>query len=395
MDPILNPYNPGAGLRPFALVGRDQEIELVDAIIQRAAHGMTSRGIILHGLRGVGKTVLLNELARRAEQADWLTVQFEASLDPARGKQVRNRLARELVQGARKLSASERWQYIADALPVISAFSAKLGFTGVTFDVQMAKGRGDSGDLSLDLEELVLDVASVAQRNKKGIAFFIDEMQDLDTEMLSALISAQHQAGQKGLPFYVIGAGLPTLPGILADTQSYAERLFTYRNIGKLALKDALAALRDPAASQGCAFEEGAAERLANAAAGYPYFLQEYGSAMWEIAPASPFTREDIALAVAQGNDSLDQGFFPSRWERATPAEKKFMAGMAEVGKENIPIAEVAQELHSEVRSLGNVRKQLIQKGLIYSAAHGQVRFTVPGMANFIFRHREDSLEQE
>lgn len=391
MDPIYNPYSPGAGIRPFALVGRDEEIRMVEALIERAKIGLPSRGLILHGLRGVGKTVLLNELACTTENSDWLTVQFEASNDPRQVKHVRSRLARELAQSARKLSAGRKWQGIVEALPVISSFTAKLGFTGIDFGVQMSEGRGDSGDLSLDLEELVLDVASVAQKEKKGLAFFIDEMQDLDEEMLSALISAQHQAGQKSLPFFVIGAGLPTLPSVLARSHSYAERLFTYRQIGKLSTSEAHAALTRPAAAQNAEFVAAAVDALSTAAGNYPYFLQEYGSAIWNIAPQSPFTTDDASLAITQGNEALDQGFFPSHWERATPAEKKFLTGMATAGIDPVPMSSVADILDTEVKSLGNARKKLIEKGLIYSPDHGLVSFTVPGMADFISRHQEDA----
>ncbi|WP_273111970.1 ATP-binding protein [Corynebacterium durum] len=393
MDQALNPYSPGAGIRPAALVGRSTELTLIDTMISRTARGLHNRGIIVHGLRGVGKTVLLNEIARKAEAADWLTVRIEATSDKKNNKHVRTRLARELTQSARKISVRKRWKHILDILPVINAFSTTLGFTGVSFnaDIKTQTGRGDSGVLELDLEELVLDVSAAAHKDGKALAFFIDEMQDLDAEMLSALITAQHQAGQRGLPFFIFGAGLPTLPAVLAQSHSYAERLFEYRSIGALDDDAARAALSEPAEFSGAQFTPRALEILITAAENYPYFLQEYGKAIWEIAVASPFTPDDAKLAIGQGTEALDQGFFPSRWERATPAERAFLAAMADIGHGDVSISDIATHLGAKVTSIGTNRLHLIQKGLVYSPQHGYLRFTVPGMNEYIQRNQDDA----
>ena len=318
--------------------------------------------------------MLLNEIARKAEAADWLTVRIEATSDKKNNKHVRTRLARELTQSARKISVRKRWKHILDILPVINAFSTTLGFTGVSFnaDIKTQTGRGDSGVLELDLEELVLDVSAAAHKDGKALAFFIDEMQDLDAEMLSALITAQHQAGQRGPP-------------------SYAERLFESRSIGALDDDAARAALSEPAELSGAQFTPRALEILITAAENYPYFLQEYGKAIWEIAVASPFTPDDAKLAIGQGTEALDQGFFPSRWERATPAERAFLAAMADIGHGDVSISDIATHLGAKVTSIGTNRLHLIQKGLVYSPQHGYLRFTVPGMNEYIQRNQDDA----
>ena len=216
-------------------------------------------------------------------------------------------------------------------------------------------------------------------------------MQDLDAEMLSALITAQHQAGQRGLPFFIFGAGLPTLPAVLAQSHSYAERLFEYRSIGALDDDAARAALSEPAEFSGAQFTPRALEILITAAENYPYFLQEYGKAIWEIAVASPFTPDDAKLAIGQGTEALDQGFFPSRWERATPAERAFLAAMADIGHGDVSISDIATHLGAKVTSIGTNRLHLIQKGLVYSPQHGYLRFTVPGMNEYIQRNQDDA----
>ncbi|WP_394282315.1 ATP-binding protein [Corynebacterium sp.] len=357
MDQTLNPYSPGAGLRPPALTGRKPELDLIGAIITRTQHGMHNRGVILSGLRGVGKTVLLNEMASRAEEADWLIVQFEASADTAGKSRVRARLARELALSARKVSLRKKWAHIREALPVISSFALHVGGVDVALDVPAQKGLSDSGDIGMDLEELVLGVAKSARKDGKAIAFFIDEMQDLDPELMAAIITAQHQAGQKGLPFYVFGAGLPTLPQKLAESQSYAERLFEYRKIGPLSDQAAAAALEEPARLQNVEYLPEAIDGLINTALNYPYFLQEYGKAIWNVAPGSPFTGKDAELAVVEGTEALDAGFFPSRWERATPGEKRFLVAMAKLGDDQLTTREIADHLDVTMGSLSNNRK--------------------------------------
>lgn len=390
MNSDLNPYAPGSGLRPKALEGRDPELESLDTIVARTRNGLHNRAIVLSGLRGVGKTVLLNAFRARAEQMDWITVAVEGRATDSGRDSVRAKLARELVVAARASKVARKDKKIATALGSISSFSASLGMSGVSVGVSRNVGRADSGVLEIDLEEMVADVATALRDKGLGFAFFIDEMQDLDEELLVALLAAQHAAGQNDWPFYVFGAGLPNLPSVLSEARSYAERLFEYRQIGPLSREAAAAALAKPALSMGARFEPDALARLVAAADGYPYFLQEYGKAMWDVAPAPLFTLDDAEAAVIVGTAQLDQGFFPARWDRATPGERDYLRAMAADAENGSRSSTVAARLGRELSNLSPTRAELIKKGLIYAPEHGRVAYTVPGMAAFIQRQYND-----
>lgn len=351
---------------------------------------MPNRGLVLSGLRGVGKTVLLNELRGRAEHADWFVVSVEAQRGDRSQENVRRRFARELLTAGRRLSKPGVTQRMKSALGTIASFSVKVGVTGISLDVSAAHGRADSGDLETDLGELIEDLTDALQDKGLGFGLFIDEMQDLDGETLSALLAAQHEAGQRERPFYLIGAGLPSLPGVLSEARSYAERLFDFRTIGALSPAAARAALLDPARKYGADLELAAADLLADEAEGYPYFLQEYGRAIWDLSPTTPFTLDDARAAVNYGLERLDEGFFTARWDRATPTERKFLIAMA--GDEGGPssTSTVASRLGKPVGGIGPTRAGLISKGLIYAPDHGLIAYTVPGMAPFIRRQHED-----
>ncbi|QTE30354.1 ATP-binding protein [Pengzhenrongella sicca] len=387
MDRSLNPYNPGAGLRPPALVGREAEIEAFDATVARTRLHMPNRGMVLSGLRGVGKTVLLNDLRGRAEQMGW----FVAAIEGQRGEQgedaVRRKLGRELLIAGRQLNRRGISKRLRTALGSITSFS--VGVTGISLDVSAASGRADSGDLETDIGELVEDLAEALKEKGLAFALFIDEMQDLDQPTLSALLAAQHEAGQRERPFYIIGAGLPSLPAVLSEARSYAERLFDYRRIGALPNEVARKALREPAKKYGSDYEPGALDLLVDAAEGYPYFLQEYGRAIWDIAPNTPFTCDDAAAAVAYGLARLDEGFFRARWDRATPAERRLLHAMAQDDGAASNTTSVAERLGKKLSGIGPARAHLISKGLIYAPDHGMVAYTVPGMAPFIRRQHE------
>jgi hypothetical protein len=236
---------------------------------------------------------------------------------------------------------------------------------------------------------MIEDLSEALKTERSAFAIFIDEMQDLDPELLAALITVQHSAGQREWPFYIIGAGLPNLPGKLSEARSYAERLFDYRRIGPLDEASSTRALEEPAVKFGARFQPAALQTLLHAAGGYPYFIQEFGKAIWDIAPETPFTADDAELAVAAGRAQLDAGFFPSRWERATKAERRYLLHMAEDGDAGSSTTAVAERMGTTVNSLGPARSGLIGKGLIYAPEHGKVSFTVPGMADFIRRQYE------
>lgn len=390
MLPEQNPYSPGSGRRPPEFVGRVGELEAFDTLRARVANGLSDRGIVLTGLRGVGKTVLLNEMHRMANSFEWLTVRIEARRDEAGARAVRRLLARELVVSARKLTRTALTSRMREALGTISSFNAKVGATGIELGVARSVGRADSGDAEVDLLELVEDVSLALGERRRGFGVFIDEMQDLDAETLGALIAAQHAANQRDWPFYIIGAGLPNLPRVLTETRSYAERLFNYRQIGKFSQADATTALRDPAEKLGAEYASDALQVLLNAADGYPYFVQEYGQAAWNLAADRLITASDATAAVQYGTEHLDNGFFRSRWQRATPSERRMLHAMAIDGEGPSATAAVAQRMGLQPSSLGPYRAALINKGLVYAPEHGQIAFTVPGMAGYVDRHHDE-----
>jgi hypothetical protein len=390
MLPEQNPYSPGSGRRPPELVGRIGELEAFDTLRARVTNGLGDRGVVLTGLRGVGKTVLLNEMHRMADSFEWLTVRIEARRDEAGAKAVRRALARELVVSARRLARTSLTTRMREALGTISSFNAKVGATGIELGVELSKGRADSGDAEVDLLELVEDVSTALGERRRAFGVFVDEMQDLDAETMGALIAAQHAANQRDWPFYIIAAGLPNLPRVLTETRSYAERLFNYRQIGKFGREDAAQALREPAERLGAEYAPNALEILLDAAGGYPYFIQEYGQAAWNLASDRLVTDADATAAVQYGTEQLDAGFFRSRWQRATRSERRMLHAMAADGEGPSPTSLVAQRMGIQPSSLGPYRAALITKGLVYAPEHGQIAFTVPGMAGYVDRHHDE-----
>lgn len=382
----MNPFAPGAGRRPPQLVGRDAEIEAFAKVVARTRRGLGNRGMVLSGLRGVGKTVLLNALREHAERMGWLVVSLEGQRSDQADIDVRRRLARELVVAARRLNPPTRSERFRRAMGSIESFKLQVGVTGVSLDVEPAKGRADSGDLETDLSELVEDLADALAADGLGFGLFIDEMQDLSTLTLATVLTAQHAASQRDRPFYVIGAGLPSLPAVLTAARSYAERLFDYRRVGPLDPSAARQALAEPITRLGARFEPAALDLLTDTAQGYPYFLQEYGQAVWDIAPAVPFTLDDAKVAIAEGTNRLDDGFFRARWDRATAAERKLLRAMAADGDAGSSSGDVATRLGKPISAIGPARAKLIAKGLIYAPEHGRIAYTVPGMATFIDR---------
>lgn len=387
----LNPYNPGSGLRPPALVGRDSELHALEVTVQRSLSGLAARGIVLTGLRGVGKTVLLNEMRHRAESAGWFVVSLEARADRAGAHGIRRALGRDIATQARALVARRGvTDRLRTALSAVSSFNLQFGTSGIDLAVEVRPGRADSGDIEVDLQELVEDLGAALREHGSAFGLFLDEMQDLDPDLLRALLVTQHQAGQRDWPFFIVGAGLPNLPALLADVRSYAERLFDYRTISRLSPEDATHALVDPVRAHGANYADGALTVLLAASGGYPYFLQEYGSATWDISPEPTFTAEDARLAVSVGLDRLDAGFFHSRWNRATPSERRVLVAMAQDDDGPSSSSEVARRMGLKPTSLGPYRAKLISKGLVYAPEHGLLAYTVPGMADYVHRHRED-----
>jgi hypothetical protein len=387
MHSALNPYAPGAGLTPPELVGRSPEIDQFDLIVARSRRRLHTRGMVLHGLRGVGKTVLLNRFRDHAENAGWLVVELEGQSTAGGAESARRKLARELALAARRLyrgrSASDA---VRAALASVSSFGASFGGVGFDIGIEPAAGRANTGRIEVDLEELVEDLVPALLENTTAFVLLVDEMQDLDTELLTALLAAQHRAGQRQWPFFLIGAGLPNLPATLSAARSYAERLFDYRHIGALPSGAAAEALTIPAEKNGASFESGALDLLVDASGGYPYYLQTYGSAAWDLAIDSVITVADAEGAVERGNVELDTGFFPARWDRATPSERQYLTAMAEDPDGTTATADVARRLSTRPQSLSPARQSLIDKGIIYAPDRGKVAFTVPNMREFVLR---------
>ncbi|MDA8043949.1 MAG: ATP-binding protein [Actinomycetota bacterium] len=392
MDPVSNPYSPGAGLRPPELAGREADVTSFTTMIARAEAGRSNQSLVLTGLRGVGKTVLLNDLAERARKRDWIVAQVEARVDSeAAGSSFRAMVARSLNQSLRYVTGS--WgvgERLRAALATFKSFSIRTDPSGglsLGIDIDAQRGRADSGSLEMDLSELAFDLGSSASDRGTGVAVFVDEMQELDQIELAAICTAVHEAGQRSVPFYVVGAGLPSLPGLLAEARSYAERLFDYRPIGPLDGSDAEIAVVRPAELQGVSWQAEAAKAIVEASAGYPYFVQEFAKSTWDYAPGPGVKAGDATLGIQAGRDKLDSGFFASRWNRATPGEREYLRAMAPDGEGPAVSGEVARRLGKRtVQQVGPIRARLIHKGLVYAPEHGLVAYTVPGMADFINR---------
>jgi hypothetical protein len=397
MDPVRNPFAPGAGQRPPELAGRDKELGAFEVVLERVARGRPERSLVLTGLRGVGKTVLLGELRSMAVKRGWGAGKIEAR--PEAG--LRRPLSTALHRAIRDLAVRHRAPDRVEAvLGVLKAFALRSNPEDAKLrdrwqpgiDVPAAVGRADSGDIEIDLVELFTEVAELAQDVGTGVALLIDEMQDVPADDVSALCAACHELSQSGAPLVVVGAGLPHLPAVLSASKSYSERLFRYVRIDRLSREDADRAVLAPVEREEAGIEPEALDALFDASGGYPYFIQAYGKAAWDAAPADPITATDVAVAAPEADAELAVGFFGSRYERATPAEREYLRAMAELtdGKDaGVNTAQVADRLGRKPSSLSPARDSLIKKGLVYSAERGQIAFTVPHFGRFLLG-RED-----
>ncbi|GAB78781.1 AAA ATPase domain-containing protein [Austwickia chelonae] len=399
MDPIRNPYAPGAGQRPPELAGRDEQLRTFDVVLERVAKGRPERSVVLTGLRGVGKTVLLNALRGSAVRAGWGTGKFEARPDQT----LRRPVSAALHVAVRELGHPSGDE-VDHVLGVLKAFALRDAAPTAKLrerwqpgiEVPAVTGRADSGDIEIDLVELLTDVGGLAQDVGKGVALFIDEMQDLRADDVSALCAAFHEISQNSLPVIVVGAGLPHLPAVLSASKSYSERLFRYSRIDRLDRGSAEAALQVPARDEGAEFGPDALDAMYAATGGYPYFIQAYGKVAWDAAPQSPVTAADVAVAAPEAEEELAVGFFGSRYERATPGEREYLRAMADIaesmradGEElddsaSVPTSRVADHLGRKPQSLSPARDGLMKKGLIYSGERGRIAFTVPHFGRYL-----------
>ncbi len=389
MDPVRNPYSPGAGRAPTALIGRDAQLERWWIALDRIEAGRTAQPVVLCGLRGVGKTVLLSRFFRVARDRDWIVAQVEAGS----GKSLRATLGEALHAPLADLARPSAGKRLLKGLKTALSFKASYDTSGTwNFGLDLSEtagGGADTGMLETDLNKLVRDVSEAANEEDVGLAILIDEAQDLTPDELTAVCSAAHVAGQQEWNCLFALAGLPSLPRVLAEAKSYSERLFVFEQIGHLTEDLARKALTEPAALERVAWEENAVDFIVQQASGYPYFLQQFGQETWNASSDSPIGLPDARVGAALGRDALDNGFFRARWDRATRAEKRYLRAMAVDGDAGSSSGDVATRLGRSVTSFGPTRASLIAKGLIFAPAHGVVAFTVPCMAEFIQRQAD------
>jgi hypothetical protein len=387
MDPVHNPYAPGAGTPPPALVGRDDLRERAKVAIERLRKGRPAKSLLLVGLRGVGKTVLLDDIRETAEALDIQTLRVEAP----ENRSLPALLAPQLRSALLRLSRADRSRDLAQrGLRALAGFSkamkVKYGDIEVGFDFDPEPGLADNGDLEQDLPVLLETVGAAAREAGTAAVMFIDELQYVPEEQLAALITGLHRCAQRSLPIGLLGAGLPQLRGRMGKAKSYSERLFDFPEIGALPAREAALAITRPAESEGVEIEREAVEAIVRKTKGYPYFLQEWGKHAWDSASRSPITAADVAAASDAAIAALDDSFFRVRFDRLTPAEKKYLRAMAELGPGPHRSGAIADCLGREVTALGVMRNQIIAKGMIWSPNHGDTAFTVPLFDEFMRR---------
>jgi hypothetical protein len=387
MNPIRNPFAPGAGSRPPELAGRDEIREQVRVILERTRLKRPSKSILMVGLRGVGKTVLLDRMRMDAEASGIKTLRFEAP----EGRSLPALLAPELRTLLFKLSRVEQAKELAQrALAGLSGFAralkVKFNDIEVGLDVAPEPGLADNGDLEHDLQDLLQIIARAAEKAGSALALFVDELQYVKEEELAALIVALHRSAQENAPIVLIGAGLPQLRGRMGKAKSYAERLFDFPEIGALASEDARKAIRKPILDEGAAIEDAALEAIVRGTQGYPYFLQEWGKHAWDCAEGSIIREQDVGIASQAAVSALDQSFFRVRLDRLTPLEKIYLRAMASLGPGPHRSGDIALVMKREVTALGPIRAQLVSKGMIWSPSYGDTAFTVPLFDEFMRR---------
>lgn len=387
MDPRTNPYAPGAGFPPPELAGRDDIVERAGIALDRIKAARPARSFILYGLRGVGKTVLLNKIRREAEAAGLATVEIEAPEDRSLPGILAAPLRATLLRLSRGDAARAALGGALRALrSFIDAFKVKYQDVEVGLDFEPEKGIADSGDLQTDLTDLFAAVGRAAVERNTAVVLSLDELQYVPEEQLAALIFAFHRLSQDQSPVTMIGAGLPQLVGQMGRAKSYAERLFEFARIDQLDSPAARDALCKPAEREGVAYADDAVAEILTQTHGYPYFLQEWGKHSWNIADQSPISKADADRATTAALAELDAGFFRVRFDRLTPTEKRYMRAMAELGPGPHRSGDIADELGRKVTGVAPIRNNLIAKGMIFSASHGDTQFTVPLFDGFMKR---------
>ncbi len=392
MDPYRNPYTPGAGSRPLALAGREEQIEACRVMLGRLERGMPDRPFAIHGLRGVGKTVLVRQLADEARQRDWFVVHRELRT----GVELRPVLAQALDAAFGEFEHGSKLHKLVKRLRgALASFSASIDSEGsirLGVEAKPPRDAAGSGALEGDTIELLAEIGAAAREAGTGLLLALDELHELDEHGLMALTAGLHRTTQMELPVALICAGLPNLPLRLIEAKTYAERLYTFPRLGALSEAASREALRIPAGRQDVDFEDAALDAIIKRSEGYPYFLQEWGRAVWNAAEANPISLEDVERASPRVRDELDEEFYGMRLARTTTAECRYMSAVAELGDGPQRSADVARLLGRAQRQTSQQRASLIEKGLIYSPAHGEVDFTVPRYSDFMRRRRPLSV---
>ncbi len=388
MQALTNPYTPNAGAEPQAVVGRDDQLGSFDLLLARIERGRTEQSMIITGLRGVGKTVLLGQFRSKALARDWVVVELEVSKNDE--SHFRSVLASKLRTALFQLSPRARWtERFQHAAAVLRSFTMSLDGSGtwsVGLDVDAAEGFADHADLSLDVTDVFIALGEAAQERDRGVVLLFDEVQFLSKPQLESVIEAIHKMVQRKLPVTLVGAGLPQIAELAGDAKSYAERLFKFPSIGNFSEPDAKAALTKPAEDEGIRYTDEALTEAVRVTGGYPYFLQELGSTVWTVADGPVIGQADIDSAVPGYEAKLDESFFRVRLDRATEMQRAYLRAMAELGAEPQKAGDVAEVMGRTSQNLGPTRAELINMGLLYTPEHGYAAFTVPHFDKFLLR---------
>jgi hypothetical protein len=387
MDPVTNPFAPGAGNPPPELAGRDALLDAVQVAVKRAKLGRPAKSMLMVGLRGVGKTVLLDRMRDNAEAEGVHTLRIEAPENRSLPAMLAPQLRQALLRLSRNKQAKDLAQRALRGLVGFArALKVKYHDIEIAFDLDEEPGLADNGDLEHDLAALLEAAGMAAKKGDTALALFVDELQYVAEEELAALITALHRTAQRQLPVIMAGAGLPQLRGHMGSAKSYAERLFDFPEIGPLDKKAAEDAIRKPIEDEEARINNDALALIVKETHGYPYFLQEWGKHAWDVARSSPITRKDVQEATITALAALDESFFRVRFDRLTPSEKTYLRAMAELGAGPHRSGDIANLLGKEVSALGPRRAQLINKGMIYSPSHGDTAFSVPLFDAFMKR---------
>jgi len=388
MKALTNPYTPNAGAEPQAVVGRDDQLESFTLLLARIEAGRTEQSMIITGLRGVGKTVLLGQFRTKALERDWVVVELEVSKNDESEfrRDMASRLRTALFELSPRARWTERFRHAAAVLQSLTLSVDAKGTWSAGLDVDAVEGFADHQNLALDLTDVFLAIGQAASEGGRGVVLLFDEIQFLNKQQLEAVIEALHKMVQRKLPITLVGAGLPQIAELAGDAKSYAERLFTFPAIDVLAPEDARTALSRPAQDEGARYTDEALSEAVTITGGYPYFLQELGYAVWTVAEGPVISRDDVLAAVPGYEAKLDESFFRVRLDRATALQRSYLRAMAQLGPQPHKASDVAEVMRRTSQNLAPTRAELINMGLLYTPEHGYAAFTVPHFDRFIMR---------